>query len=163
MLAQAEQASLKVLAMELAAGMRAFLLELVNAVYGFELRAVFLKELTKLMTLFKARLCIDEVMTAGRTSDSLLLSDALGVKADYISMGKFMTQGVVLERRDLNPQGQVIRGVGDISRSAHPSPEWQKSCRRCKPSSQGRSKELEKGWSLTSKPQRGNLETHPKK
>ena len=111
----AEKAALLILNAELGKGMKAFMLELVNAVYGFELSATFLKQMMALIDLHNAHLCVDEVMTAGRTSDKFLLSDSLGIKAHYISLGKFMTQGVVLERRGINPPDPTRGRVGGIS------------------------------------------------
>jgi 4-aminobutyrate aminotransferase-like enzyme len=112
---QAEKNALAKLATELGKEMQAFMIELVNTVYGFELSDSFLKRMMSLMELFNAHLCVDEVMTAGRTSDKFLLSDKMGIKADYISLGKFMTQGVVLERRGINPSDPTRGRVGGIS------------------------------------------------
>ena len=91
------------------------MIELVNTIYGFELSASFLSQMIGLMNLFNAHLCVDEVMTAGRTSDKFLLSDTMGINAHYISLGKFMTQGVVLERRGVNPPDPTRGRVGGIS------------------------------------------------
>jgi 4-aminobutyrate aminotransferase-like enzyme len=107
--------SLRKLASELTNGMKAFMLELVNTSYGFELRSSFLRRLRDLMDSFQARLCVDEVMTAGRTSDTFLLSDYFQLRAEYVSLGKFMTQGVVLERLGVNPQDFDKRRVNGIS------------------------------------------------
>ena len=114
-LQEAERDSLRKLTVELSNGMRAFMLELVNTSYGFELRSSFLKKLREIMDTFQARLCVDEVMTAGRTSDSFLLSDEYGLQAEYVSLGKFMTQGVVLEKLGVNPQDPDKRRVQGIS------------------------------------------------
>ena len=114
-LEQAERESLRKLAMELSTGMTAFMLELVNTSYGFELRSTFLRKLRDIMDSFQARLCVDEVMTAGRTSDNFLLSDYYQLRAEYVSLGKFMTQGVVLERLGVNPQDPDKRRVTGIS------------------------------------------------
>ncbi len=95
--------------------MKVFMLELINTAYGFELRTEFLKRMTSLLKTNRARLCIDEIMTAGRASDTFLLSDDLDLEADYITLGKFMTQGVVLERKGLNPpqthEARVVVGI----------------------------------------------------
>ena len=114
-LLNAEKASLRVLTEELSKGMKALLIELVNTAYGFELSTFFLKQVAVLLSLYNAHLCVDEVMTAGRTADKFLLSDAMGLKADYVSLGKFLTQGVVLERRGINPLEPAKGRVGGIS------------------------------------------------
>ena len=114
-LERAEKGSIRKLAIELSSGMVAFMLELVNTGYGFILRNSFLKRVRELMDSFKARLCVDEVMTAGRTTDTFLLSDAMGLRAEYVSLGKFMTQGVVLERLDVNPQDPDKRRISGVS------------------------------------------------
>ena len=114
-LERAELDSLRKLAMELTNGMRAFLLELVNTSYGFELRSSFLRRLRDVMDSFRARLCVDEVMTAGRTSDNFLLSDYYKLRAEYVSLGKFMTQGVILEGLGVNPKDPDKRKVQGIS------------------------------------------------
>ena len=72
-LRQAEEGSLRHLDKELQLGMKAFIIELVNTGYGFVLRKVFLKQMEALLHKHKARLCIDEIMTEGRTSDRFLL------------------------------------------------------------------------------------------
>ena len=111
----AERDSLRKLAEELTNGMQAFMLELVNTSYGFELRSTFLRKLRDLMDSFQARLCVDEVMTAGRSSDNFLLSDHFQLRAEYVSIGKFLTQGIVLEGLGVNPQDPDRRKVNGIS------------------------------------------------
>ena len=114
-LRNAEMASLRVLTEELTKGMKALLIELVNTAYGFELSTFFLTHMSTSLTLYNAHLCVDEVMTAGRTADKFLLSDAMGLKADYVSLGKFLTQGVVLERRGISPLKPAKGRVEGIS------------------------------------------------
>ena len=114
-LRKAEEGSLVLLERELQKGLKAFMIELVNTGYGFELRKAYLQNVDALLKKYGAKLCIDEIMTGGRTSDRLLLSDELGLKADYITLGKFMTQGIILERHNTNPQAIDARMVAGIS------------------------------------------------
>ena len=64
------------------------LLELVQVSTGFILSTGFLADLRILFVKYDAKIVVDEVMTAGRTSDYLLYSQKLGFDADYITMGK---------------------------------------------------------------------------
>ena len=114
-LRKAEEGSLKHLEKELQGGLKALMIELVNTGFGFELRKAYLQQVDALLKKYGARLCIDEIMTGGRTSDRLLLADELGLRADYITLGKFMTQGIILERHNINPQSIDARLVAGIS------------------------------------------------
>ena len=74
------------------------LLELVQVTTGFILSASFLADLRSLFRRYNANIVVDEVMTAGRTSEFLLYSTKCGFQADYISMGKWVMGGLVLRR-----------------------------------------------------------------
>ena len=76
------------------------LLELVQVTTGYILSVVFLADLSSLFRRYNAKIVVDEVMTAGRTSKFLLYSTMLGIQADYITMGKWVMGGLVL-RRDM--------------------------------------------------------------
>ena len=73
------------------------LLELVQVITGFILSTLFLAKLRTLFIKYNATIVVDEVMTAGRTSDLLLYCMKLGFKADYITMGKWVMGGMVLK------------------------------------------------------------------
>ena len=74
------------------------LLELVQVTTGFVLSARFLKNLSSLFRQHNAKIVVDEVMTAGRTSRYLLYCTMCGFEADYITMGKWVMGGLVLRR-----------------------------------------------------------------
>ena len=74
------------------------LLELVQVTTGFILSASFLADLRSLFRRYNAKIVVDEVMTAGRTSEFLLYSTKCGFQADYITMGKWVMGGLVLRR-----------------------------------------------------------------
>ena len=74
------------------------LLELVQVTTGFILSASFLADLRSLFRRYNANIVVDEVMTAGRTSEFLLYSTKCGFQADYITMGKWVMGGLVLRR-----------------------------------------------------------------
>ena len=109
------------------------LLELVQVTTGFILSASFLADLSSLFRRYNAKIVVDEVMTAGRTSQFLLYSTKCGFPADYITMGKWAMGGLVL-RRDTTvgpwdgpvasmarqgalQYGQVGSSLGEISSS----------------------------------------------
>ena len=74
------------------------LLELVQVTTGFILSASFLADLSSLFRRYNAKIVVDEVMTAGRTSEFLLYCTKCGFQADYITMGKWVMGGLVLRR-----------------------------------------------------------------
>ena len=74
------------------------LLELVQVTTGFVLSARFLKNLRSLFHQHNAKIVVDEVMTAGRTSRYLLYCTMCGFEADYITMGKWVMGALVLRR-----------------------------------------------------------------
>ena len=64
------------------------LLELVQVTTGFILSASFLADLSSLFRRYNAKIVVDEMMTAGRTSQFLLYCTKCGSQADYITHGQ---------------------------------------------------------------------------
>jgi hypothetical protein len=68
--------------------------------------------MSSLLKSHRAKLCVEEIMTAGRTGDDFLMCGALGLEADYISLGKFITQGIILERHGSGAPSSIQQGSG---------------------------------------------------
>ena len=58
--------------------MKALLIEVVHAAWGFELRPGFLQRLHQTLKRYDAVLAVDEILTAGRTPSSFLYTQSLG-------------------------------------------------------------------------------------
>ena len=121
LLEEAETAALTQLKQLLHEGTKCLLIELVCSATGFSLRKSFLDELVSTLHGAGAFLVVDEILTAGRcSSDHLLLSDHLELKADYVTLGKFTRSGIILKRCGVReaPRSVLAPESGGVSGSA---------------------------------------------
>ncbi len=115
---------------------KAILLEYVLGGNGGELTLLFLEKLGRLLKHFNVSVIVDEILTGGRTGDSVAMTSEMPPefveRIECITMGKFVGCGLVLCRQGRDCSIEVLRGFSTSADCGLPSKMWEEVVKRLK-------------------------------